>query len=178
VPGCAQCLSLSGRRGKSSRDTLRTPAPWPFGLALAERRDPGDVAWSHPPCPKAPPWNSRPSVRTSGARLLMGATHGTRSRHCQGVNSAISSQGYSDAMLSQDGARLLAELRLVPGGRLCTVCIGARLGTDHSDALKWIRELILNGDVICGWYQCSACHRLDAVTFLRARGRSSGHGRW
>jgi len=34
-------------------------------------------------------------------------------------------------MLSEDGARLLAELKTVPGGKLCVACISSRLGLDH-----------------------------------------------
>jgi hypothetical protein len=76
-------------------------------------------------------------------------------------------------MLSEDGARLLAELKVQPGEKLCTLCITTRLGFDHWRVLKHLRELILSGDVMCGWYHCSDCHRENAVAFLRRSLRSS-----
>ena len=76
-------------------------------------------------------------------------------------------------MLSEDGLRLLAELKTEPGGKLCIPCITARLGLDHWEALKRIRELILSGHVMCGWYHCSVCSGLTAVAFLRSRSKNS-----
>jgi len=76
-------------------------------------------------------------------------------------------------MLSEDGLRLLAELKAEPGGKLCIPCITAGLGLDHWEALKRIRELILSGYVICGWYHCSVCRHLTAVAFLRAPSKNS-----
>jgi hypothetical protein len=75
-------------------------------------------------------------------------------------------------MLSEDGARLLAELKTVPGGKLCVACISSRLGLDHWGVLKRLRELILSGQVMCGWYACSVCHQETAVAFPRRLYRS------
>src|SRR5438105_5903255 len=70
-------------------------------------------------------------------------------------------------MLSEAGARLLAELKAMPDGKLCPLCVAARFKVDRWDALKSIRELVAHGDVACGLFVCSSCQKRDLVVFLR-----------
>jgi hypothetical protein len=70
-------------------------------------------------------------------------------------------------MLSDPADKLLAALKIVPGGKLCVVCAGERLQMDRDGTLKAMRELVANGYIIHGQFHCSACRGVALVAFLR-----------
>lgn len=71
-------------------------------------------------------------------------------------------------MLSEPAARLLEELRTVPGGgKLCVACAGARLGADRDSVLRIMRELVANSHIIHGQFRCWSCGGRALVAFLR-----------
>ena len=70
-------------------------------------------------------------------------------------------------LLSETSARLLAELKAKPDGKLCPACAAARLKVTRWDALKSIRELVAHGEVACGLFLCSSCPNRELVAFLR-----------
>ena len=91
--------------------------------------------------------------------------------------SLLSFSGASDApdpnrspLLSATAARLLDALKNIPGRKLCVVCAGERRTEDRDTVLKSIRELVGNGHVVCGPFECSACHGLELVAFHRPFG--------
>jgi hypothetical protein len=70
-------------------------------------------------------------------------------------------------MLSEAAARLLEELKIVPGGKLCVACAGARVGAAREGVLRIMRELVANGHIIHGQFRCSSCGGRALVAFLR-----------
>jgi len=74
-------------------------------------------------------------------------------------------------MLSELAARLLAELKALPGGKLCVVCACHLLDTDSDGAITVMRELVARGEIIHGAFHCSACEGVALVAFLRPFGR-------
>jgi len=70
-------------------------------------------------------------------------------------------------MLSAPAARLLAELRAIPGGKLCVVCAGASLGMEPSPRLKTMQEVVATSHIIHGQFHCSDCRAVELVAFLR-----------
>ena len=73
-------------------------------------------------------------------------------------------------MLSRNAKRLLDELKNIPGRKLCVVCAAHRLDVDHDAVMESIRELVGNGNVVCGQFRCSACRGLELVAFHRPFG--------
>ena len=63
-----------------------------------------------------------------------------------------------DEMLSETAAALLAFLRTTSESGACEDCAAAYLNVDRSGALKAIRELILNGRILCSQASCAVCH--------------------
>jgi len=60
--------------------------------------------------------------------------------------------------MSETAEALLSLLRSIPGSAACENCAAAHLQVDRHGALKAIRELILNGRVLCAQAPCSICH--------------------
>jgi hypothetical protein len=69
-------------------------------------------------------------------------------------------------MHSERAAALLAELRAVPGGRLCVRCASVRLHVDREDVLMAIRELVSTGHIVGGIFICSFCGKPQPVASL------------
>ena len=76
----------------------------------------------------------------------------------------------SDALHSESASALLAELRAIPGGRLCVRCASVRLHVAPDSVLNHIRKLVTTGEVICGRFRCSSCRGMGFVAFLRPFG--------
>src|SRR6266498_4058759 len=76
-------------------------------------------------------------------------------------------------ILSESATRLLEELKTPPELGLCPACARTRLGLEHWDVLKLVRELIGAGLVLCVFDVCPVCGQRDLVTILR-RHRARG----
>jgi hypothetical protein len=69
------------------------------------------------------------------------------------------------SMLSELADRLLSELNVLSGGRICVACACHVLDTDYDGALKTMRELVANGCLTHGTFRCSACGGIALVAF-------------
>ena len=76
------------------------------------------------------------------------------------------------APLSETAEALLSFLRSIPESAACENCAAAYLQVDRHGALKAIRELILNGRILCAEASCSVC-RDDRVVARLRRERTS-----
>jgi hypothetical protein len=70
-------------------------------------------------------------------------------------------------LLSETAEALLSLLRTLPQHATCENCAASYLQVDRHDALKVIRELILNGHILCSDAPCSICHDERVVARLR-----------
>ena len=70
-------------------------------------------------------------------------------------------------MLPESAARLDGLLRITRATALCADCAASSLGVEKWDALKFIRELILHGDVTCSVSECSECRQHTLVARIR-----------
>jgi hypothetical protein len=72
-----------------------------------------------------------------------------------------------DTVLSETAETLLSFMRSIPESLVCESCAAAFLDVDRHGALKAIRELILNGRVLCTQASCGICHDDRVVARLR-----------
>ena len=72
-------------------------------------------------------------------------------------------------MLSDSGAATLSFLGMLPNNVACENCIGAHLGVDRFGALKYIRELVGAGHILCRYTQCEICHERRLVAQVRGK---------
>jgi hypothetical protein len=70
-------------------------------------------------------------------------------------------------MLSESAIRLDGLLRTTRATALCAGCVGSALGVEMWDAMKVIRELILDGEVTCKVNYCSECGSHTLVGRIR-----------
>ena len=72
-----------------------------------------------------------------------------------------------NTVLSETAEVLLTLLWSIPDSATCENCAAAYLQVDRHGALKAIRELILNGRILCKQAPCSICHDDRVVARLR-----------
>ena len=63
-----------------------------------------------------------------------------------------------DEMLSETAEALFAFLGTLSESAVCENCAAVYLKVDRAEALKAIRELILNGCIFCRQARCAVCH--------------------
>lgn len=72
----------------------------------------------------------------------------------------------TDTLLSETGEALLSFLRSIPDSMTCEDCVASYLQADRATALKAIRELILNGHILCKQATCSMCREGRLVAYI------------
>jgi len=70
-------------------------------------------------------------------------------------------------VLSEGATNLLAFLDSIHHTSACEFCAAASLGVDRYDVLNAIRELILNGRILCRHRECSVCFQRRLTATIR-----------
>jgi len=70
-------------------------------------------------------------------------------------------------LLSETATALLLLLRSAPDMVVCEGCSAEYLGVARDEAMKAIRDLILNGVSVCEYDACVICEERRAVVRLR-----------
>ena len=78
--------------------------------------------------------------------------------------------------LSEAAAGTLSFLRTIRNRVACEECVAAYLAIDRYDVLKSIRELIVAGQVLCTYADCTICRERRLVVQTRA-GRPQPFGK-
>ena len=70
--------------------------------------------------------------------------------------------------LSEAAAQVMSFLDTIPKSAACEHCIAAHLGVDRYDALKYVRELIGAGRILCTYAACVICRERRLLVHVRA----------